>query len=273
MNHPDSEVLLARFDGELGDDVAASVARHVDHCDSCLARMVEFEATTADVAAALAAIDAYEPLSWATPFHDTPADGARVERSAGDRGPSDLAPAERVPSTAVPLRMPVRRAPVSARAWRWAAGIVLLAGAGAAAAILGRPSGGTVDTLADPVTATSIDAELPNVFHVQPVDGSIDIALTGVAGPTHIDVVFAGEGDVLIEAAGPDRLHLDNARGSTTLDLGTTPARLRMTFPANLGSATIRVDGRPLGRIDNGRLIEVGTLEGVTIAVEATGRS
>jgi hypothetical protein len=46
-----------------------------------------------------------------------------------------------------------------------------------------------------------------------------------------------------------------------------------MTFPANLGSATIRVDGRPLGRIDNGRLIEVGTFEGVTIAVEATGRS
>jgi hypothetical protein len=121
-------------------------------------------------------------------------------------------------------------------------------------------------------TAPSEAAE-PNVFIVTPVDGSLVVSLTGVAAPTRIVVLFADQGDVTIAATGPDELHLENARGSATLDLGAAPATLRITFPSNLDSGTIRVDGRTIARVSAGRMDRTGQVEGVTLTTEAADRS
>jgi hypothetical protein len=287
MNHPENENLLALFDGELSDIETARIEQHVETCAACRQRLAELEETSLALTGVIAGLDAAEPASWPTPrpaprtrvfpierrFAPGPARGS-AERDAFD-GLDDTAARETPDdhsSDVLPLR--TRRRSGGAGPLRWAAGILLLAGAGAAAAIYARPSGDSPALETSPaVQAATPGTAEPNVFRVTPDAGSLDISLTGVAVPTEIVVTFANEGDVTVEATGPDELHVQNPRGSMTLDLGATPATLRITFPSSLAAGTIRVDGRTIARVSAGRIDRTGPIEGVTLTVEAADRS
>lgn len=299
MIHPESEILLALFDGELSDIETARLDRHIENCVECRERMAGLEETSAALAGVIAGLDAAEPEHWPTerpaapdgvlPFGrrslrhaadgtartasgDTALDGGSGGESTPDArsGLVPLGPKfEPAPGMTGPPRRSSSTAPL-----RWAAGILLLLGAGATAAILARPWAGEPAAESSPALQTAPSgAAQPNVLNVTPLAGSLDVSLTGVAGPTRIEVAFADQGDVTIEATGPDRLHVQNPRGSVTLDLGATPATLRITFPSSRASGTIRVDGRTIARVSDGRLDRIGQVEGVTLSVEAADRS
>lgn len=284
MNHPENEILLALFDGELPADEAARVEWHVESCADCRDRMAELEETATALAGVIAGLDAAEPESWRT--QSSPSADVLPLRPAHERGQRHAEPATDAARLAARLQeanedgpdvVPIRRARRSSGTapLRWAAGILLLAGAGAAAALLTRPWA-EVTAVPESVRSTqAIAAEPgePNVFHVAPDNGALDVSLTGVAGPTRIVVAFADEGEVTIEATGPDNLHVQSPRGSVTLDLGATPATLRMTFPSGMRAATIRVDDRIIARIVDGQLNTTAQVEGVTLTAEAADRS
>jgi hypothetical protein len=287
MNHPENEILLALLDSELSDIETARIEQHAETCAACRERLAELEETSLELAGVIAGLDAAEPASWPT-TRPAPADrvlpldrrfalgfaGRTAEREAFD-GPGETAarvtPDDRSPDV-VPLRTRSRAS--GAGPLRWAAGILLLVGAGAAAAIYARPFAESPAPETSPaMQAAAPGTGEPNVFRVTPDARSLDISLTGVAAPTEIVVAFADEGDVTIEAIGPDELHLQNPRGSMTLDLGATPATLRITFPTSLATGTIRVGGRTIARVSAGRIDRTGQIEGVTLTVEAADRS
>lgn len=258
MNHPGNEVLLASIDGELAHDAANEVARHVDECDDCAVRLAHLRAANQALAGVIAGIDAREPAGWLAEAEDpVVVDAANVVPLRAPDGPRLTA-------------SPPRR---NSGVWRWAAGIVLLAGAGTAAALLGRPEAAPVVTAIESADPTAAARAEPNVFHLTPVNGSMDVTLAGVAAPTRLMIAFGDDGDVAIEATGPDALHLGNLPGNATLDLGDTPATLRITYPRDLARGAIRVDDRVVARIVNGRLTDVTNETGLTITEEAADRS
>ena len=231
MTHATDELLVAHLDGELQGTAAGEVAGHVAGCVACRRQLAHLiEASTA-VVATLAAVDTFEDR--AVTIDITRTDPARVPTTAGPR------------------------------AWRWAAALVLCAG-GVAAALFSeragpepRPDAGAVVVQAQPAGGGRIE--------VAPVSGAMDVALTGVARGTRIEIVFDTVRDVAIEADGTDSPTFRAQRGTVALDLGGAAVRVRIVYPHDLRTGTVRIGGEAIARIANGGLTELRRIEGVTI--------
>jgi hypothetical protein len=247
MRHPPAEALVAHLDGEISGPSASRVARHVAACVACRGRLAEMRDSTSSVAAVLARIDDLEttaasgfPGVHAHPASAVPAVNGRAgtTRPAGTR--------------------------THARTWRWAAAFVLVAG-GATAALLTE----SADTQRARPEATAAVQEpaspLGGLIHVAPAHGVLDIALTGVAPGTRIEIAFADAADVVIEADGVAGPHFRAARGDVALDLAETPVRVRIVYPHDLHSGAVRVDGVTVARVGAGRVVPFRRIEGVTV--------
>ena len=253
MSHPPIESLVAHLDGELSGAAAIRVARHIARCGTCRTRLAELGESAAFVAATLGRIDAFEDdaasANDAVSVNDV---GSGRTDAHGARTGGALLPRQRV--------------------WRWAAAFFVTTGA-AAAAILGPGIGGGSDRAAASRAATpqappAMDSG--GVVQVTPVDGVMDIALTGVAPGTGIEIAFGTARDVVIEVDGIASPHFRAERGRIALELDAMPVRLRIAYPVALRSGTIHVEGAAVVRIAAGSIDVLHHVEGISVMIRST---
>jgi anti-sigma factor RsiW len=227
--HPGSDVLLAHADGELPDD-DDELVRHIEQCTECSAAVARLRDDSRSFAAALRALDEAEPRYW-----------ARDEEVV-----------------VLPLAArSVRVTPAMSRSsggLRWAAGILLVAGAAVSAAVVGArilsdANEGTVPA-SEPATAQ------PGVAAVMmsPVGGQVVVAVSGAGTDSRLFVTFADRPDasVAVEGAGSPRFRAVDGR--VDLDLAGASAVVRVTLPQSLRRATIAVDDTTIATVRDGQV-------------------
>jgi hypothetical protein len=232
--HPGREVLLAHVDGELPDSEEGDVTAHTFACTVCRGAVSDLTGGVALLANALRVLDEDEPEAWSRPAL---ADG--VGKDPGDSSVASL-----------PVRHEAGRVRPDGsrggRAFRWAAGIVLVSVAGAAAAIIGQrmqaqPEEPVVPTATSPQVAPTIAA-----LTVTPREGMLHVAVTGAGAGSRLYVtVEAGAiGRVAIEGA--DSPRFTAVDGRVDIDLRAEPATVRVTLPVTLREAIVTAAGATL---------------------------
>jgi hypothetical protein len=239
MEHPGPDTLLAHVDRELTEYEERHVAGHVAGCATCDTAVSELRADVLLFARTLHALDADEPAHWARAAEGTPA-------SAGD---------------VLPLRShhvaAAGRRSRGSDALRWAAGILLFAGATAGAAIVGIRA---LSDTGEPVTTTDQPATPePNVAAVMavPVNGALRVAVTGAGTGSRLFVALGDRtvASVAVEGAGSPRFTAVDGR--VDVDLRGASATVRLTLPRTLREGTVTRDGVTLVTVDGARVSPV----------------
>lgn len=252
MTHASTETLVALLDDELDELEERRTTRHVETCAPCaqdLARLTECRAL---FGWALQRMDTAEPPEWNTGL--AAADGALAPQRAAPAEPS--APAmER--SSARPRQTPLR----------WAAGLVLVAGA-AAGAIMTPVIVDLVFT-SEPAPAAPSSADVvpaSGAVAVQPIEGAADIVLSGAVEPTHMAVTFEPRGDVMVDYVGdvPAFVARD---GRISVRLTGASTMLRLRVPHDARAVRVLVDGRVAAVLSDGQLVRLRSDVGVTFEV------
>ncbi len=229
MIHLDDGVLRAWMDRELTPDDGRDVKDHVESCGDCRARVRELRRAESVVQTALAMLDAPVPgaAAW-----------ARV--SAGL-----AAPAVAHPARSAPFGRPLARA----------AGLVLLLGGGAAAAVLpGSPLRSLWDSgpaPAAPEAVPALVADPPSArAGVRAADdgGFVRVAIDAPVG-TEVEIVLTGRRAGVF---GPASSTFSAGEGWLRAELDGGPVRVEL--PASGASARIEVNGAPSVTYDGGRL-------------------
>jgi hypothetical protein len=187
-------------------------------------------------AGVLLAIDDEEPPAWSASTRDY--DGYDGDERS-DRAARVL-PLRREGPRAAPTPSP------ASSAFRWAAGIVLVSVAGAAAAIIGQRMQAQPELPIVPTaTSTQVDPTVA-ALAVTPRDGMLHVALTGAGAGSRLYVtVEAGAiGRVAIEGAESPRFTAKDGR--VDIDLRAEPATVRVTLPLTLREAIVTAAGATL---------------------------
>lgn len=259
MRHPDNEMLLAHVDGELDGVSGASVTRHLEACEGCRTRREELATTTASLASALATLDATEPAHWRSDGRASMATAASPSfdgRAAGD--------------SPVVLPLQRRRGQGPRHFMRWAAGLVLLTGAAAAASILGVPSpfggsaSGPAATAPDPTAATAAGGA---ALAAAPADGVLVVELLNVATGTHVEVSLHDGAEVRVELASETSARFDAEPGRVRLDMRGVADTIRVGYPYGIVRGSVEVEGALLARVASGTVSLQGPVRGVSAAV------
>ncbi len=269
MTHASQETLVAYADGELADGEERQASRHLESCAQCAAELAAIVESRAQFAWTLARIDQSEPAAWDSPaFAERALDALSVNPALESERTIDLdAHREARAQRPQPLTAPVRQT-----AWRWAAGLVLVAGAAAAAIVTPvviervftepAPTPGSIPELAG--TSTGAVA-------VQPVDGSVSIALTGAVEGTRIRIAFEQRQDVIVEysaAAAPGFTARDGVIEVAVVGTGTT---LSVIVPVDVREARVLVDGVEAALLARGEIVRTRPDLNVIIEVANTG--
>jgi hypothetical protein len=232
--HPGREVLLAQVDGELPEMDERAVTAHASACAGCRATVSDVTAAVALFAGALRVLDEDEPEAWSRPALDN-----GVGEDTGDNTVASL-PLHHEDTRVRPDRARGRSV------FRWAAGIVLVSVAGAAAAIIGQRMQAQPEEPVVP-TATSTQGD-PTVaaLAVTPREGMLHVALTGAGAGSRLYVtVEAGAiGRVAIEGAESPRFTA--VHGRVDIDLRAEPAIVRVTLPVSMREAIVTAAGATL---------------------------
>jgi hypothetical protein len=234
--HPGLYTLLAHADGELTVDEERDIARHAADCSACSASLAELRGSSALFAGTLHVLDGAEPEAWSSPSHD--AEPLSFEPPTAE--PSDVVPT-------VPVIPLARRAspPATRHALRWAAGIALVTGAAASAAIIAD----RVSTAGEPpVNAEPTAAVEPAVATViaTPRAGVLRVTLTGAGAGSRLHVLLVDAAEPSVAVEGGDSPHFTAAVGSVAVDLRGSAAAVRVTAPTDLRELMITFDGVPL---------------------------
>lgn len=244
MTHPGLDTLLAHADGELSTNEERDIARHAAGCAACSASLAELRGSSALFAGTLHVLDGEEPAAWsstlpvATPsYFELPA----------------AAPNEPVQHTPmIPLRHRAT-APAARHALRWAAGIALVAGAAASAAIIadrlgtvtGPPAGVEPPAAVEPAVATVMATPRAGVLHV---------ALTGAGAGSRLHVLLSDGSEPSVAVEGGDSPRFTASAGNVDVDLRGSDAAVRVTAPTSLRELMITFNGVPLALSRDGVL-------------------
>lgn len=245
MEHLTEAELQSWIDRELDPDEHARVSRHLEGCAGCRRTVAELRAAAATFSAAMLAYD------------------------------EDLAAEAGRPSVSAPPSFPALRAAGGASRFvpRWlgrAAAIVLLLGAGAAAAMV--PGSPLRDLLVrampepEPVVTPPVVAPAPAEavgasITVRPQDGELIVRIVNFAPGTRILVGLTDRESAV--ASLPDGA--PDARfvvASSTLDVigAAAPAEelegvVEVRLPRSLRTGAVELDGTAVARVVDGRLI------------------
>jgi hypothetical protein len=242
ITHPERAVLLAHADGELDDDAAPGVVRHVAACAECSVEITSLRGASNDFASTLHALDADEPAAWNAPA---------------------AAPAE-----VIPLRPPAQhRAPAGGHGiLRWAAGILLIGGAAASAAIV------VLDRLADTPepsaavpTATSAGAQDAVAAVVAtPLGGELRVAIDGAGTAARLYVAFDDDAAPTVAVTGTGAPRFTAAAGRVDIALDAEATGVRVTVPTALRTE-ITMNGRVVARVTYGTADPAAAADGTGI--------
>lgn len=278
--HPEHDDLLALVDAELSAHEAIEVARHVASCATCSSVMTELRASAGAFANVLYALDSAEPESWAFSGEDDTANlvpsgqrdenEASVESAASSVHPSIVHPSGDV----LPLHPRAKRAGSSrsvsssgrrlrgADAIRWAAGILLVTGAAASAAIvatrmLSSEDGPTVSTI-EPTAAE------PRVAAVMgaPVNGAIRIAIGSAGADSRLIVRFEDRPDVRVAVEGEGAPRFTAVPGRVDVNLGGASVTLRLTLPRDLRNVTVTAEDGTVVTVQNQSVVPAEAADG-----------
>lgn len=275
MTHASRETLVAYADGELAEQEERHTGRHLEDCAECAAELAAIVETRAHFTWAIARIDEAEPSAWDAP------DAAERVLAAAAAG-ADSAPAFREPAIdlhAHRIARATRPAPVSVKphvrptAFRWAAGLVLVAGAAAAAIVtpvivervFTEPVPAETRTSEDVVTSSGAVAVLP-------VDGAVSIALTGAVDGTHVLVAFEQRQDVIVDYSAPETPGFTARDGVVGVNVAGTGTMLRVSVPADVREARVLVDGVEAALLARGEIVRTRPDLNIMIEVSNTGR-
>jgi anti-sigma factor RsiW len=255
--HPARAVLLAHADGELTNLEDRKVARHVETCAECDSTVAELRVGSTIFSSVLNVLDGAEPAHWSRDGEETSRYAARNDadvlplRAPGRFDEMNSAPArfpERSdPQTTSSGRHTIARFPSGAL--RWAAGILLLAGATVSAAIVGSNmlsnTPAATETVAEPA---SVAATVAAVM-VTPVGGEIRLVISGAGSDSRLLVTFADRADasVAVESAAAPRFRAEEGRVDLALD--GAAAVVRLTLPTSLRTATVTADGAVIATV------------------------
>ncbi len=224
--HPDRGRFLAYLDGELGEESRRALRRHLEGCRRCRERLEEVESRDAVFSRATSRLD--------RPVPDIPnpaAEGVPEDDAAGS----------------VPLP-PLRAA---------AAALLVLAGASALTppgrALAERALDGIAGLFGDEPAATAkapAGREAPDEQSVSAVSASPSEGRLQVT----VEAPSPGEGRVRLSRGASDRAVVEGAILDVERGPGSLRVRvdrvdgLRIELPDSVGSAEVRIDGRPVLR-------------------------
>ncbi|MBW3534799.1 MAG: hypothetical protein KY453_06200 [Gemmatimonadetes bacterium] len=254
MKHPDEGRLQALMDDELAQDEARETGAHVDGCAECGRRLQAMSSRAANVASALAALDATPPAARVRQRVLLEAErrgvagaggmGAHAPlRGRGADGGADGSPerARRAPSRRW-LGIPAEALP------RAAAIALLLAGGAAAAALPGSPlrswiaddGEGAAPEGAEAAPA-AIQAQSDEVgVRIAPAEGRLRIVLDGLPAGAEV-LVTRISGAATAGVYAPDGARFRSGDG--LLEVGTQRGPVRVELPRNV-VAIVSVGGR-----------------------------
>lgn len=232
--HPGREVLLAQVDGELPEMDERAVTAHASACAGCRAAVSDVTAGVALFAGALRVLDEDEPEAWSRPALDN-----GVGEETGDNTVASL-PLQHQDARVRPDRARGRSG------FRWAAGIVLVSVAGAAAAIIGQRMQAQPEEPVVPTATSTQEDPTVAALAVTPREGMLHVAITGAGAGSRLYVtVEAGAiGRVAIEGAESPRFTA--ADGRVDIDLRAEPAIVRVTLPVSMREAIVTAAGATL---------------------------
>lgn len=231
MTHPGMDTLLAHVDRELSPQDANAVAGHIASCGTCSLTVAGLRTTSGTLTAAVAAIDRAEPAPW---------------------NPSPVADA-----ALLPLRPPPERTRAAARASLLprAAGILLVIGAAASAAImtgrdvLSRSSGEAVR-----VPTNQLSPAVTSVA-VAPADGVVHVRLRRAAAGSRVYVELTEGSDAIVSAESTTAPHFTAADGRVVIDLAGSAAVIRVTLPRHLRAARVTAGAAVIIAFDGTRVL------------------
>ncbi len=256
MTHPANETLVAFVDGELTPAACRQTERHLAECRDCSETLTELDQSGTLFAYALRWIDEVEPAEWRS----------GLAAVADIRARTDALGALPVP-TPQAASSTAEHTPSRPRVWRWAAGLVLLSGA-AAAAIAGPERLVGIFTANEPqpeAVQPAVGLESSGAIAVAPAQGSVDIVLGGVTQGTRVEVVFAERSDVIVDFMDGSTPGVVARDGHLTLQLSGAHTVLRVTVPANLPAARILVGAAEVAVMERGRITRVHSDRGIII--------
>lgn len=228
--HPESGVLLAYADDELSRDEHREVARHLAECAGCSAAVASLRAETMKVADAVYALDDAEPAHWSRD------------------GTADVLPLR---LHAVQHRADRYR---SSDVLRWAAGILLVAGATASAAVVGTRLSERDDASARGVAPVTVPPGAAAVM-VTPAGGEVRIVVSGAGTASRLFMSFADRAtaSVAVEGAASPRFRVVDGR--VDLDLQGATAVVRLTLPQSLRAASVTTNGTTAVTVQDGQVM------------------
>lgn len=250
--HPGRDVLLAHADGELPDEDHREVVRHLEKCTQCSAAVARLRFDAVSFAGALHALDSAEPVHWAAEHQVEPMQSAGYTEADRDASSDDEA--------AVLRLRPRRERPAPSRyRWsdglRWAAGILLVAGATVSAAVVGaRILSDSNETTAPGEEPVAVEPGVAAVM-VAPVAGEVLVAVTGAGADSRLFVSFADRPDasVAVEGTGAPRFRV--AEGRVDVDLNGGSAVVRLTLPQSLRGASVTADSNTVVTVRDGQVL------------------
>ena len=274
MTHASRETLVAYTDGELTGVEEQQAAHHLETCAECAAELATIVDSRARFAWAIARMDAAEPEAWDSPEF---ADRALAAAMADSDGPVsertiDL-DAHRAARTAAPARTAAGPPRVRQTALRWAAGLVLLAGAAAAAIVTPVIVERVFTEPAAPVGSTEeAEPESSGALAVLPVDGAVTIALTGAVEGTRIRISFEQRQDVIVDYSASEAPGFTARDGEIDVEVAGAGTTLTVSVPADVQEARVLVDGVVAALLARGEVVRTRPDLNVTIEVTNTGR-
>jgi hypothetical protein len=268
MDHPEDGRLLALLDGELPEDAAARVRRHLSGCGRCRRTRDELERASGALGEALGALDVPPP--------DRDAGAVRSRAGARDAGADGTALSDGDGAGARAGRALGRGA-----IWK-AAVLVLTVGAAASAAVPGSPVREWIAestrrvagafTGEDRSDSSGPEASLPAGVSIR-TEGPAEIAIDDPAAGLRLRVRTSG--DTLLAVAGRGARY---RAGDDRIDVaGPEGPELRIDLPPSV-AVRVTVEGRLLlEQGDDGRLTVLSpasdtTDEGIYVPVDAGRR-
>lgn len=232
MTHPGLDTLLAHADGELSIEDERDIALHAAGCAACSESLTELRGSAALFAGSLHVLDGAEPAEW-----------------------SIAAPELLEAESAEPV-IPLRRraaAPATRHALRWAAGIALIAGAAASAAIIAERIGPAADQPVDAAPPVSVEPAVATII-ATPRGGVLHVALSGAGAGSRLHVALGDVAEAAVAVEGGESPRFTAATGRVAVDLRGSTATVRVTVPSDLTEVLVMSDGVPLAIVRDGVL-------------------
>ena len=222
IQHPAEGTLQAYLDGEVLSESREALDRHMDGCHECQEALAQLDSMADATGAALAVVDRPAPAT----------DAARWD----------------VRRTRAARRSRTHRRRVSV-----AASVVLLVGAGWAAAMPGSPIRGWWTGRSSEELPVTIDQQVTGLadaqrigVRVEPVEGQVSVSFDGVPGESWVEIRIADIAETGVRV--PVGSRFESGAGRIHVEIDGLEGDLLVEIPSTATLADVLVDGRPVFR-------------------------